>query len=231
MPSLRRSASSPSVRSSPYPLSLSSASALSSRARMGGQQPRRSSGSDTSERRVLADIEWWRVADGQCPPTPDTDQDEVQPQSPTHASAGGAVTLLSAGGDAESPQTPLSIYASVNLTQLTSLDEYFPLSTSPNSPTTPSHGRYSSFSSVESTPEVITPPLSPLDLGLGSPTVVSPFDSPLGISSLRSSPCYPLLPMSSRSFSFGGFSNRDHCETHFTDLGGDSFSLDQNLFS
>ncbi|KAL4077329.1 hypothetical protein V8B97DRAFT_2004207 [Scleroderma yunnanense] len=214
MPSLRRSASSPSVRSSPYPISLSSASALSSRTRTGGQQPRRSSGSDTSERRVLADIEWWRVADGQCPPTPDTDQDEVQPQSAAHVSAGGAVTLLSTDGGPESVQTPLSIYSfSVDLAQSTPLNEYPLLSMPPDSPTTPSHGRYSSFSSVESTPEIVTPPLLPLDLGPASPTPDSPLETPLDISPLW------------------GFSNRSHYETHFTDLGGDSFSLDQNLFS
>ncbi|KAI0672954.1 hypothetical protein C8Q78DRAFT_1077264 [Trametes maxima] len=50
MPSLRRTLSSPSVRCSPY--SYSSA---------GGHQPRRSSGSETATRRVLADIDWWLV--------------------------------------------------------------------------------------------------------------------------------------------------------------------------
>ncbi|KAI0647326.1 hypothetical protein C8Q79DRAFT_1000270 [Trametes meyenii] len=52
MPSLRRTLSSPSVRCSPY--SYSSA---------GGHQPRRSSGSETASRRVLADIDWWLVHD------------------------------------------------------------------------------------------------------------------------------------------------------------------------
>jgi hypothetical protein len=62
MPSLRRTISSPSVRSSPYP-SLSNA--VNSAAGTRGNGHRRSSGSETSSRRVLADIEWWRVADGQ----------------------------------------------------------------------------------------------------------------------------------------------------------------------
>lgn len=62
MPSLRRTISSPSVRSSPYP-SLSSAVNGGPGSRGNGH--RRSSGSETSGRRVLADIEWWRVADGQ----------------------------------------------------------------------------------------------------------------------------------------------------------------------
>lgn len=57
MPSLRRTLSSPSVRSSPY----SNGSPV---ARGGGH--RRSSGSETTNRRVLADIEWWKVTDGQC---------------------------------------------------------------------------------------------------------------------------------------------------------------------
>jgi hypothetical protein len=57
MPSLRRAFSSPSVRSSPYSTSSSS--------RIGARTRRRSSGTETSSRKVLADIEWWRVLDGQ----------------------------------------------------------------------------------------------------------------------------------------------------------------------
>ena len=60
MPSLRRAFSSPSVRVSPYPALPSS---RSHRAHPHGH--RRSSGSDVSDRKVLADIDWWRVADGQ----------------------------------------------------------------------------------------------------------------------------------------------------------------------
>ena len=56
MPSLRRALSNPSVRVSPYPSLLTSRSQRSHR---------RSSGSDLSTRKVLADIDWWRVADGQ----------------------------------------------------------------------------------------------------------------------------------------------------------------------
>ncbi len=62
MPSLRRTFSSPAVRSSPYP-SASEHAGPSNRAHGGGR--RRSSGSETIGRRVLADIEWWRVVDGQ----------------------------------------------------------------------------------------------------------------------------------------------------------------------
>lgn len=56
MPSLRRTASTPAVRASPYSSSL-----LTAR----GNGHRRSSGSETSNRRVLADIDWWRVTEGQ----------------------------------------------------------------------------------------------------------------------------------------------------------------------
>ena len=67
MPSLRRTASSPIVRSSPY-----SSGPLSSR----GSGHRRSSGSETSNRRVLADIEWWRVTDGQRESSPDQESED-----------------------------------------------------------------------------------------------------------------------------------------------------------
>lgn len=64
MPSLRRTFSSPPARRGPYsyPSSLSSSGAQT---RAGPHQPRRSSGSDVSNRRVLADIDWWIVQDGQ----------------------------------------------------------------------------------------------------------------------------------------------------------------------
>ena len=69
MPSLRRTLSSPSVRSSPYayPASSSSSSLNAHSARAANPQPRRSTGSDTSNRRVLADLDWWVVQDGQHP--------------------------------------------------------------------------------------------------------------------------------------------------------------------
>lgn len=87
MPSLRRTVSSPSVRSSltarssPYPTSLSSA-ANSGPATRPGHGHRRSSGSDTATRRVLADIEWWRVTEGQRDPEADQDDHEQTSQSP-----------------------------------------------------------------------------------------------------------------------------------------------------
>lgn len=69
MPSLRRTLSSPAVRrSSPY----SNATLV---ARGGGR--RRSSGSETTNRRVLADIEWWKVTDGQCDPDVDQESEDL----------------------------------------------------------------------------------------------------------------------------------------------------------
>src|SRR5258708_24643960 len=62
MPSLRRTLSTPAVRPSPY-----SSAPVAAR----GHGHRRSSGSDTTTRRVLADIEWWRVTEGQCDPSSD----------------------------------------------------------------------------------------------------------------------------------------------------------------
>lgn len=53
---------------------------------------RRPSGSDSAGRRVLADIEWWRVVDGQCLADPGHDDEDVGPadrdpdQVPLHIS-------------------------------------------------------------------------------------------------------------------------------------------------
>ncbi|PPQ63291.1 hypothetical protein CVT24_006816 [Panaeolus cyanescens] len=83
MPSLRRTASSPSVRSSVRSSPYSSA-ALLTRA---GNSNRRTSGSETSNRRVLADLEWWTVTDGQCSPSADQESDEsihVAPELVVH---------------------------------------------------------------------------------------------------------------------------------------------------
>jgi hypothetical protein len=79
MPSLRRTYSSPTIRSSPY-----------SRSRAGGHQPRRASGSDTLGRRVLADIDWWRVPgvqrdDHGPPPDVHGDENGEEPGRPLEA--------------------------------------------------------------------------------------------------------------------------------------------------
>jgi len=73
MPSLRRrDLSSSSVRSSPYRPSLVSSTTTSPSPRNFGAHPRRRSSkttkttkTETRTRKVLADIEWWRILDGQ----------------------------------------------------------------------------------------------------------------------------------------------------------------------
>ena len=105
MPSLRRTISSPSVRSSPYPtLSNNLGSGASPR----GTTHRRSSGSDLSNRRVLADIEWWRVADGQCEPDLDQESDG-QNRDETYSADDflGGAGLSGPELGVERPSTPL----------------------------------------------------------------------------------------------------------------------------
>ncbi|KIJ17470.1 hypothetical protein PAXINDRAFT_154734 [Paxillus involutus ATCC 200175] len=232
MPSLRRSFSSPSVRSSPYPTLLSSGNPSGNRARTTGQQPRRSSGSDTIGRRVLADIEWWRVYDGQCDyDLQDQAQDEPQTQDVSDLSAGSVVILSAGGASLEPPQTPpLSLHSFSLDLQSVSMNEFAALSIAPYSPSSRRHGRDSSFSSQESLSELITAPLDPIHFGPPSPTSRSFLDQVPEPSSSRAGgrQVHPLFGF--RSFSFGGFSNRGCTEPHFADMGGDSFSLDQNLF-
>ncbi|KAF9789907.1 hypothetical protein BJ322DRAFT_1105771 [Thelephora terrestris] len=72
MPSLRRTSSHPTLRSSPY--------GPTQRA----QHPyphRRSSGPETSRRRVLADIDWWTVSDGQVPAATEFQPATATPQA------------------------------------------------------------------------------------------------------------------------------------------------------
>ncbi|KAH9945881.1 uncharacterized protein BXZ73DRAFT_72782 [Epithele typhae] len=105
MPSLRRTLSTPSVRSSPYSYPSSSSSSSSSAAnahatRAGPHQPRRSSGSDTNNRRVLADLDWWVVQDGQreyVGPSPE------QEESQEHGAAENA-QVRTLGAHVPSPQ-------------------------------------------------------------------------------------------------------------------------------
>ena len=108
MPSLRRTISSPSVRSMPYP-SLSNAVNAAQTNR--GNAHRRSSGSEIGSRRVLADIEWWKVIDGQRVLDVDQESDREQNQdSPTGQSPLTAELLggggLNADGGVERPSTP-----------------------------------------------------------------------------------------------------------------------------
>jgi hypothetical protein len=115
MPSLRRALSTPSVRVSPYPVLPSS--------RSHHPHPhghRRSSGSDVSDRKVLADIDWWRVADGQRERGSEEERDVGE--DPHHLPAHSAdsddppIAILelptvdrseSAGVELERPSTPV----------------------------------------------------------------------------------------------------------------------------
>lgn len=72
MPSLRRTSSHPNLRSSPYGPTQRT------------QHPyphRRSSGPETTRRRVLADIDWWTVSDGQVPAATEL-QTQTAPATP-----------------------------------------------------------------------------------------------------------------------------------------------------
>ncbi|KAG2157444.1 hypothetical protein DEU56DRAFT_906087 [Suillus clintonianus] len=233
MPSLRRSFSSPSVRSNPYPTSLSNGSVSNARPRVAGHGFRRSSDSETTERRVLADIEWWRVSDGQC--DLNTVQDQAEPdqdvQDGVYVSAGGAITLSAS----DSPQTPplmLHDLPPIDFAQSIPMSQFAALSIAPHSPTSRRHGRNSSFSSLESTPEMPETPLesicfSMIDVDAGSHDLQLPSEFALPPTSVISRPSFALFEMCTYSFAdsrdFGG-------DVHQFADGASSFSLDQNIF-
>ncbi|KAG2158466.1 uncharacterized protein EDB93DRAFT_1246311 [Suillus bovinus] len=143
MPSLRRSFSSLSVRSNPYPTSLSNGSVNSARTRVAGHGSRRSSDSEVTERRVLADIEWWRVSDGQ------RDLDAAQDQAEPDQELQGQHT----------PPLMLHDLPPIDFAQSMPMSQFAVLSMAPHSPTGRRHGRDSSVSSLESTPEIPEAPL------------------------------------------------------------------------
>lgn len=97
MPSSRRTVSDSysNQRSSPYPssLSLSASTALNNSTRL----RRAASGSETSSRRVLADIEWWRVTQGQQFHPESTDEMAPEEENNFHEMdvplAGATVTI------------------------------------------------------------------------------------------------------------------------------------------
>ncbi|EIM90000.1 uncharacterized protein STEHIDRAFT_119068 [Stereum hirsutum FP-91666 SS1] len=104
MPSLRRTFSSPSARSTPYPSSLGIANTR------GSYPSRRSSGSDVSTRRVLADIDWWRVADGQR--EPDAER-ELNENEDTEATAGNNTAQIPSRSPADTIADALADFALV----------------------------------------------------------------------------------------------------------------------
>ncbi|KAL0578675.1 hypothetical protein V5O48_003295 [Marasmius crinis-equi] len=157
--------SSPSVRSSPYP-SLSSGNG--SATRTGGNGYRRSSGSDVASRRVLADIEWWRVTVGQR----DLDaEQELEDNNRDQEQVDPAVVQQGVERQERATAGP----ASPNVLQFSSLssdgfllsptEEYGVLAIPPQTPPR-RHSRQTSSSSLESTPEVTEGPVESLRLGI-----------------------------------------------------------------
>lgn len=234
MPSLRRSFSSLSVRSNPYPTSLSNGSASNARTRVAGHGSRRASDSEVTQRRVLADIEWWRVSDGQH--DLDAAQDQVEPdqdaQDSVYVSAGGAITL---SGSSDSPQTPpliLHDLPPIDFAQSIHMSQFAALSIAPHSPTGRRHGRDSSVSSLESTPEMPEVPLESIrfnmiDADAGSHNLELPSEFALPPIGVISRPSFALFGL--RSCTFAECQDFGDDVHHFSD-GASSFSLNQNIF-
>ncbi|KAJ3826627.1 hypothetical protein F5880DRAFT_1610064 [Lentinula raphanica] len=147
MPSLRRTVSSPAVRSSPYPALSSSGQVNSGPATRAGYNNRRSSGSETANRRVLADIDWWRVTDGQCDLGPEQEDEHASPRSAENVidSLEGLVSPVWPGFAEDIPEL---------------------LSIIPHTPPRRGHRLESSTSSVESTPEPVDRTVEDLRLGM-----------------------------------------------------------------
>jgi len=202
MPSLRRALSTPSVRVSPYP------SLLTSRSQRSGH--RRSSGSDLSARKVLADIDWWRVADGQREKNGEEEEEGGEGEEEGEEGAG-----VSVGVDADPPHTPVprlavadhSENASVGIgrpstpdvgVRIFGLGYNSPQANIATTPRTPIRRTVSesSASSFESTPEVLrTPPLERLsfaDLGFADPGPGMPFFQ-MRLASLSALPFVPKI--------------------------------------
>ncbi|KAF8511008.1 hypothetical protein BU17DRAFT_97608 [Hysterangium stoloniferum] len=162
---LRRSASSPSVRVAPYSFPLSSSSS-STRRRRGTSDaahpnPRRVVSDSTCPRRVLADIEWWRVIQGQ---RDDMDENENENEE---------INVMEAEneqGDTEAVEETEDV-AEREPAPPRTLESLYPLyeDTHPNAHAHDdfgysyhSHSRETSSDSVESTPSALpsTPPYS-----------------------------------------------------------------------
>ena len=212
MPSLRRTLSSPSVRSSPY-------SNGSLAARGGGH--RRSSGSETTNRRVLADIEWWKVTDGQCYADADQEQEDRNRGDQDIISLEVLLgTQVDNGVDHPLPTSlpwipsfttevhHLTFCSSVSpdfrsyQLNLPPTEQFSGLSITPHTPTHRHHSLESSSSSLESTPEAAGSPLESLglrllDIDMGFPE--TPFPTfHLG----KTSHTGTLTPVIPRAFSF-----------------------------
>ncbi|KAJ7174002.1 hypothetical protein C8R43DRAFT_633815 [Mycena crocata] len=201
---LRRSMSMYSVRTSPYPV-LSPAAAGS---RIHGSGHRRSTGSETSNRRVLADIEWWRVADGQRDVVPEQELGENDPDLGQADDLSPDQVPLPGGVDgepgAERPSTPAQWSPRLPGSPEMPVAEMAALSIAPATPTR--HALESSSSSLESTPEApgVQAEHPYLDLGVMS-FRLQDIDVPLRRTRSGTSP--PLLAI--RSHSFADFASHE----------------------
>lgn len=131
MPSLRRALSTPSVRVSPYP------SLLTSRAqRSHPQGHRRSSGSDLTARKVLADIDWWRVADGQREKTGEEEEEGGEGEGEGEGSEGSVEVT----GDSVVGADPASALLHTPVAQLAAADHSETFSVEIGRPSTPDMG-------------------------------------------------------------------------------------------
>ncbi|TFK92303.1 hypothetical protein K466DRAFT_573149 [Polyporus arcularius HHB13444] len=229
MPSLRRTLSSPSVRSSPYSYP-SSANANGHATRPGDRQPRRSSGSDTSNRRVLADIDWWIVHDVQRelagPSRNEEDSDEqvaaeneqVRPVGadvvagdlvaavppPAVATTLAAVPALGAFETEfiSSPLWDVSLDDSFGLgspEMMSPLPQFAALSIAPRTPLR-RHTSESSQSSFDSTPEAS--PYLPTYMDVLRPAAAAPAYPSLFASTLGRRPTGRGPPLATRSVSY-----------------------------
>ncbi|KAG6854589.1 hypothetical protein C0991_004925 [Blastosporella zonata] len=236
MPSLRRTISSPSVRSSPY-RALSSAVNSAQGSRPSGH--RRSSGSETSTRRVLADIDWWRVTDGQRDPDadeePEVDNHDQAPDSPSALEELlNTSVLFSAGMSAERIMVPLAV-GSQESSQALPTNQFAALSISPETPMRSRHARQTSVSSLESTPEAAQPAtfeglrLSVLDADLGASDLPNfpVLQRGAGASSGTATPLFALRGHSFPNFVSFGIDN----VAHFADFGVSPLSAAPDLFN
>ncbi|KAJ7709741.1 hypothetical protein B0H17DRAFT_235688 [Mycena rosella] len=191
MPSLRRSFSSPSVRRAITPYAAPGTH---------GSGHRRSTGSETSNRRVLADIEWWRVADGQRDVVPEQESDDLEEDQEDDMGAGGEL-------GAERPSTPAQWSQHLPGSPEMPVVEMAALSIAPATPRR--HALESSSSSLESTPETADVQaehpyldLGALNFGMQDTDVPSP-----AVRRARSGTSPPLL--STRSHSFADFASHE----------------------
>ncbi|KAJ7097780.1 hypothetical protein B0H15DRAFT_945372 [Mycena belliarum] len=214
MPSLRRSLSSPSVRPSPYPAQPSPLSGAGTRTH-GGSGHRRSSGSETSTRRVLADIEWWRVADGQRDVVPEQESEEVDPEQEDDLPDGVQDVPVPAGtvGAARSSPTAHWVPLFPGLPEIPVV-EMAALSIAPTTPRR--HAPESSSSSLESTPEAADVQAEHPHLDIGALSFgVQDTDVPSPSASRARSSTSPSLS-SVRSHSFADFASY---ECQYADFG------------